>query len=61
MNVDQEKCFLMTDQENPVEGRITTELRDGLFLIGIDRPAKRPIMNWCRNAYLKLMNPKVMP
>ena len=22
------------------EGRITTELRDGLFLIGIDRPAK---------------------
>ena len=30
----------MTDQENPSEGRITTELRDGLFLIGIDRPAK---------------------
>ena len=30
----------MTDQENPSEGRITTELRDGLFLIGIDRPGK---------------------
>src|SRR5579859_5233399 len=26
--------------EDPAEGRITTELRDGLFLIGIDRPAK---------------------
>ena len=26
--------------EDPTEGRITTELRDGLFLIGIDRPQK---------------------
>ena len=26
--------------EDPTEGRITTEQRDGLFLIGIDRPAK---------------------
>ena len=26
--------------ENPTDGRITTELREGLFLIGIDRPAK---------------------
>ena len=30
----------MTEQTDPTEGRITTELRDGLFLIGIDRPAK---------------------
>ncbi|MEO8157745.1 MAG: crotonase/enoyl-CoA hydratase family protein [Betaproteobacteria bacterium] len=30
----------MTEQTDPAEGRITTELRDGLFLIGIDRPAK---------------------
>ena len=30
----------MTDPQNFPEGRITTELRDGLFLIGIDRPAK---------------------
>lgn len=26
--------------EDPSDGRITTELRDGLFLIGIDRPEK---------------------
>ncbi len=26
--------------EDPTDGRITTEQRDGLFLIGIDRPAK---------------------
>lgn len=30
----------MTSKFDPAEGRITTELRDGLFLIGIDRPAK---------------------
>ena len=30
----------MTEQTDPTEGRITTELNDGLFLIGIDRPAK---------------------
>ena len=30
----------MTEQTDPTEGRITTELRDGLFLIGIDRPEK---------------------
>ena len=30
----------MTENPDPAEGRITTELRDGLFLIGIDRPAK---------------------
>ena len=30
----------MTEQSDPNEGRITTELDDGLFLIGIDRPAK---------------------
>jgi enoyl-CoA hydratase len=30
----------MTEQSNPAEGRITTELSDGLFLIGIDRAAK---------------------
>jgi hypothetical protein len=30
----------MTEQSDPAEGRISTELRDGLFLIGIDRPAK---------------------
>jgi enoyl-CoA hydratase len=30
----------MTEKTDPAEGRITTELRDGLFLIGIDRPAK---------------------
>lgn len=30
----------MTEQADPAEGRITTELQDGLFLIGIDRPAK---------------------
>jgi len=29
----------MSDQDN-AEGRISTELQDGLFLIGIDRPAK---------------------
>jgi enoyl-CoA hydratase/carnithine racemase len=29
----------MTHQD-PADGRITTALRDGLFLIGIDRPAK---------------------
>jgi enoyl-CoA hydratase/carnithine racemase len=28
------------NEADPAEGRITTELRDGLFLIGIDRPAK---------------------
>jgi len=28
------------DQPDPADGRISTELRDGLFLIGIDRPAK---------------------
>lgn len=30
----------MDAQADPAEGRITTELQDGLFLIGIDRPAK---------------------
>lgn len=30
----------MIEQENAIDGRITTELADGLFLIGIDRPAK---------------------
>lgn len=30
----------MTDNLDPGEGRITTELHDGVFLIGIDRPAK---------------------
>jgi len=30
----------MNEQADPAEGRISTELRDGLFLIGIDRPAK---------------------
>jgi enoyl-CoA hydratase len=30
----------MTAQTDPGDGRITTELREGLFLIGIDRPAK---------------------
>ncbi|MFL6580700.1 MAG: crotonase/enoyl-CoA hydratase family protein [Burkholderiales bacterium] len=30
----------MNEQADPAEGRITTELRDSLFLIGIDRPAK---------------------
>jgi enoyl-CoA hydratase/carnithine racemase len=30
----------MTEKTDPAEGRITAELRDGLFLIGIDRPAK---------------------
>ena len=30
----------MTDNLDPAEGRITTEISDGLFLIGIDRPAK---------------------
>jgi len=30
----------MTEQTDPTEGRITTDLNDGLFLIGIDRPAK---------------------
>jgi len=30
----------MINQSDPAEGRITTELRDRLFLIGIDRPAK---------------------
>jgi enoyl-CoA hydratase len=30
----------MTEKSDPTDGRITTELRDGLFLIGIDRPAK---------------------
>jgi enoyl-CoA hydratase/carnithine racemase len=30
----------MTEPTDPTEGRITSELRDGLFLIGIDRPAK---------------------
>jgi enoyl-CoA hydratase len=30
----------MNEQADPADGRITTELRDGLFLIGIDRPAK---------------------
>lgn len=30
----------MIEQADPTEGRITTELQDGLFLIGIDRPAK---------------------
>ena len=30
----------MTEKTDPTEGRITNELRDGLFLIGIDRPAK---------------------
>jgi enoyl-CoA hydratase len=28
------------EKPDPTEGRITTELDDGLFLIGIDRPAK---------------------
>jgi len=27
-------------QQDPADGRITTALRDGMFLIGIDRPAK---------------------
>ena len=27
-------------QTDPADGRITTELRDGIFVIGIDRPAK---------------------
>ncbi len=30
----------MSDHTSSTEGRISTELRDGLFLIGIDRPAK---------------------
>src|SRR5258708_7302113 len=30
----------MTDDAIPADGRITTQLRDGVFLIGIDRPAK---------------------
>lgn len=30
----------MTETTDPAEGRITTEICDGLFLIGIDRPAK---------------------
>ena len=30
----------MTEKTDSADGRITTELRDGLFLIGIDRPAK---------------------
>jgi enoyl-CoA hydratase len=30
----------MNEPADPAEGRITTELRGGLFLIGIDRPAK---------------------
>ena len=30
----------MTAQTDEADGRITTELREGLFLIGIDRPAK---------------------
>lgn len=30
----------MTENPDPADGRITTELQDGLFLIGIDRPAK---------------------
>src|SRR3954462_15700071 len=30
----------MNEQADPAEGRISTELSDGLFLIGIDRPAK---------------------
>jgi len=30
----------MNEKMDPTEGRITTELVDGLFLIGIDRPAK---------------------
>ena len=30
----------MKEQMDPADGRITTELRDGVFLIGIDRPAK---------------------
>jgi len=30
----------MTEQTDPADGRITTQLRDGLLLIGIDRPAK---------------------
>ena len=30
----------MTEQTDRTEGRITTELSDSLFLIGIDRPAK---------------------
>ena len=30
----------MNQPTDPAEGRITTELGDGLFLIGIDRPAK---------------------
>ena len=31
---------MKSDQSDPADGRITTELSDGLFLIGIDRPAK---------------------
>ncbi len=38
----------MTEKTDSADGRITTELRDGLFLIGIDRPAKlngfKPVM-----------------
>jgi enoyl-CoA hydratase/carnithine racemase len=30
----------MTEQIDPADGRITIDQRDGLFLIGIDRPAK---------------------
>jgi enoyl-CoA hydratase/carnithine racemase len=30
----------MTEKYDPADGRITTEFKDGLFLIGIDRPAK---------------------
>ena len=30
----------MSGHADPTDGRITTELRDGLLLIGIDRPAK---------------------
>src|SRR4026207_1208663 len=30
----------MTEQTDPGDGRITTALHDGVFLIGIDRPAK---------------------
>jgi len=41
----------MTEKTDLSEGRITTELRDGLFLIGIDRPAKlngfTPVMLRC--------------
>ena len=29
-------------QQDPADGRITTTLRDGMFLIGIDRPAPAP-------------------